>query len=131
MSNELRALRLSKKLPARDMVAVVKEIYPKYDKTIQSKCERDDEYGVRIRDDALKALYLRFDPEQLQKIKKKKAGGHKLTCRISCRLPDETYEELQKYIQKDGYKTMQDWLSDTVEKYIRRKQRAEERRKND
>jgi len=128
MSEELRKLRLSKKLPAKEMVAVVKELYPKYDKTIQSKCERGDEYGIRIREDAMEALYLKFAPEQLQEIKRKQSGGHKLKCRISCRLPDDTYTELQRYIKEDGFKTMQDWLSDTVEKYVRRKRRAHERR---
>lgn len=128
MSEELRDLRLNKKLPAKEMVSVVKEIYPKYDKTMQSKCERGSEYGIRIRQDALEALYTKFDPEKLQKDKKKKTDGHKLKCRISCRLPDEVYAELQRHIKEDGFKTMQDWLTYTVEKYIQRKQRAEERK---
>ncbi len=86
MSEELRELRISRQLPAREMVSVVKEIYPKYDKTMQSKCERGDEYGIRIRQDALEALYAKFDPEKLKKDKKKE-DGHRLKCRISCRYP--------------------------------------------
>lgn len=39
---ELRDLRISRQLPAREMVAVVQALYPKYDKTIQSKCENGD-----------------------------------------------------------------------------------------
>ena len=35
--NELRALRIDLGLPAKDMVAVVQGLYPKYDKTMQSK----------------------------------------------------------------------------------------------
>jgi len=128
MSEELRSLRLEKKLPAREMVSVVKELYPKYDKTMQSKCERGNEYGIRIRQDAMEALYTKFDPEKLLKNKKKKTSGHKLKCRISCRLPDEIYAELQRYIREDGYKTMQDWLTYTVEKYVERKKKAEERK---
>lgn len=45
MAEELRELRLSKQIPAKDMVAVVQAIYPKYDKTVQSKCENGDAYG--------------------------------------------------------------------------------------
>lgn len=118
MAEELRELRISRKLPSKEMVEVVRDIYPKYDKTMQSKCERGDEYGVQIRPDAMDALYARFDPEQLTKTKKKKGDGHKYTCRISCRLPDEQYLLLQKHTKADGYRTMQDWLTDQVKKYL-------------
>ena len=50
MAEELRELRLSKQIPAKDMVAVVQAIYPKYDKTVQSKCENGDAYGVSLRE---------------------------------------------------------------------------------
>ena len=52
MAEELRELRLSKQIPAKDMVAVVQAIYPKYDKTVQSKCENGDAYGVSLRPDS-------------------------------------------------------------------------------
>lgn len=128
MAEDLRELRISKQIPAKKMVAVVRQLYPKYDKTMQSKCERGDEYGIRIREDALEALYATFAPERLEQKQVKRSSGHKLKCRISCRLPDEVHEELLEFIKADGFKTMQDWLTDTVEKYIRRKRRARERR---
>lgn len=62
MAEELRELRLSKQIPAKDMVAVVQAIYPKYDKTVQSKCENGDAYGVSLRPDAMAALYAHFAP---------------------------------------------------------------------
>ncbi|MDD2297804.1 MAG: hypothetical protein PHX79_08335 [Sphaerochaetaceae bacterium] len=118
MAEELRELRISRKLPAKEMVSVVRAIYPKYDKTMQSKAERGDEYGIQIRPDAMNALYARFDPERIIKVKTKKGDGHKYTCRISCRLPDEHYLLLQKHTKADGYRTMQDWLTDQVKKYL-------------
>lgn len=120
MANALRELRLRCQLPAKDMVAVVQELYPKYDKTMQSKCERGSEYGVDLRPDAMEALYRRFDPGSLEARRRKKSSGHRLTCRISCRLEDEDYRVLQQYIQADGYQTMQDWLTDMVRQYIER-----------
>ena len=42
MPNSLKELRLKTKTPAKDMVAVVQTIYPKYDMTSQSKCENSD-----------------------------------------------------------------------------------------
>lgn len=128
MAEDLRELRISKQIPAKKMVAVVRQLYPKYDKTMQSKCERGDEYGIRIREDALEALYATFAPERLEQKQVKRSSGHKLKCRISCRLADEVHAELLEFISEDGYKTMQDWLTDTVDKYIRRKRRARERR---
>ena len=119
MNGELRKLRLETKTPAKEMVKVVRGIYPKYDKSMQSKCERGDEYGVQIRPDALNALYKVFAPEKMEREEPKpKSSGHRLSCRISCRLEDEIYADLVQYIKADGYKTMQDWLSDVVSDYI-------------
>lgn len=44
MAEELRELRIEKQIPAKEMVAVVQTLYPKYDKTVQSKCENGDTY---------------------------------------------------------------------------------------
>ena len=82
MAEELRELRLSKQIPAKDMVAVVQQIYPKYDKTVQSKCENGEVYGVSLRSDAMAALYAHFAPEVVEQRKAAKKDAHRLTCRI-------------------------------------------------
>lgn len=79
MAEELRELRLSKQIPAKDMVAVVQAIYPKYDKTVQSKCENGDAYGVSLRPDAMAALYAHFAPELAEGRKAVKKDAHRLT----------------------------------------------------
>ena len=119
-NDDLRDLRISKQLPARDMVAVVKTIYPKYDKTIQSKCENGDAYGVTIRPDAMMALFERFAPERLEPPKRTRHGQHRLTRRISCRLENEDYEALQQLISASGCETVQEWLTGIVRELIRR-----------
>lgn len=129
MAEELRELRLKRQLPAKEMVTVVQDIYPKYDKTMQSKCERGNEYGIQLRKDAMEALYARFDPERLTK--KKKGDGHKYTYRISCRLPDDEYTELQQLIKADGFNTIQDWLSQYVHQYILVCHHTKYKKKND
>ncbi|MCI9038083.1 MAG: hypothetical protein HFF80_10050 [Oscillospiraceae bacterium] len=118
MAEELRELRISKQIPAKDMVAVVQKLYPKFDKTVQSKCENGDAYGVSIRPDAMKALYERFAPERLEPPKRTRHGQHRLTCRISCRLENEDYEALQQLIAASGCATVQDWLTGIVRKLI-------------
>ena len=39
INNDLQILRLGKGVPAQDMVELVRKLYPKYDKTLHSKCE--------------------------------------------------------------------------------------------
>ncbi len=112
MDFDLKKIRISKNIPAKDMVEIVKAIYPRYDKTLQSKCENGNDYGVCLRKDAEKAICRAFAPE-LQK----KKDGHRLTCRISCRLETADYETLMQNIAADGYITTQDWLSDMVKRY--------------
>lgn len=118
MSDELRALRLSKNIPGRDMVDIVKPLYPKFDKTILSKCENGDAYGVDLRKDALNALYKHFDPEG--KMKPKKKDAHRLNCRISCRLETELYNKLVQMLEGSPYKTMQELLTAVITEYIRK-----------
>ncbi len=118
VAEELRELRLSKQIPAKDMVAVVQAIYPKYDKTVQSKCENGDAYGVSLRPDAMAALYAHFAPELAEGRKAVKKDAHRLTCRISARLETADYEALQRLIEAEGYATTQDWLTATVRRYI-------------
>jgi len=119
VAEELRELRLSKQIPAKDMVAVVQAIYPKYDKTVQSKCENGDAYGVSLRPDAMAALYAHFAPELAEGRKAVKKDAHRLTCRISARLETADYEALQRLIEAEGYATTQDWLTATSQRQVK------------
>lgn len=116
--NELRELRTSRGLAVKEMVAVVQKVYPKYDKTVQSKCENGDAYGVTIRKDALKILYQHFAPELLEPKKQTRHGQHRLTCRISARLENSTFAALQQKMQVDGYRSFQELVTALVVRYI-------------
>ena len=61
------------------------ETYPKYDKPLQSKCERTDLYAVELTYPAFRDLCQRFDPEGWKKYKRH-TDGHTLTCRVYGRL---------------------------------------------
>ena len=120
--NELRDLRMRRQLPVKDMVEVVRTLYPKFDKTVQSKCENGRAYGVSLRPDALEALYRAFDPEALESRRRLKKEKHRLTCRISARLEDDDYKALQQHLEADGYSTMQELLTDLVRRYLKEKE---------
>lgn len=82
MPNSLKELRLKTKTPAKDMVAVVQTIYPKYDMTSQSKCENSDAYGICLTQKAMKALYAKFDPDGSIRKHLRTADQHRL--KTSC-----------------------------------------------
>lgn len=132
-SFDLRALRLESGASGKEMVKVVQMIYPKYDKTIQSKCERGNEYGIQLRSDAAAALIARFapgcefSPEEPVPVQKRatRHGMHRLKNSIRCRLPSDIYVELLARIKEDGG-TIQAWMTHQVQKYLAEK-RVEKR----
>lgn len=133
--NELYRMRASQNIPAADMVAVVKELYPRFDKPLLSKVQRPELYGVDLRQDALNALREKYStsavatdadasPEAAPS-RSTAHDDHRLKCRIMCRLEDDEYLELLRHIKQDGYHTMQAWLQAMVRRYLKRKNRKE------
>ena len=112
--NSLVTLRLVKNLPVRDMVEVVRVLYPKYDKIIQSKCEHGDEYGVQIRPDAFQALMEKFAPEI---VKRRARDKKRNTGRIQVRLTEVVAAKLRKALEEDGT-TVQAWIEKQVYAYL-------------
>lgn len=117
MGNELRNLRIELGLPAKEIVEIVRTIYPKYDKTMQSKCERGEEYGVVLQPDAMSALRKQLDPLG-KTVDKRKKDRHRLTKRLHCRLDDTTYQVLQRKMETDGYGTSQQLLEALIRDYL-------------
>ncbi len=114
VADELRKLRLGKKLSQQQIVDVIRRDHPKFDKTTLSKAERGDEYGVIIKRAALDALYRKFAPEMLPVAKRDRGGKHNLSKSIFCRLPPEEKDELLKNL---GDQTVQDWLAEMVRQF--------------
>ena len=100
-----------------EVVEEVQKLYPRFDRPLESKVERD--YGVELQNDAMNLLIHTFLPELEESIKRHRNGRHKLTKRISARLPDKMYDELLKMIRKKGYSSMQAWLTAVVTWYLK------------
>lgn len=111
--NELKDLRVLSGIPAPVIADAVKQVFPKFDRYLLSKCEQSDLYGVALLPRGMKAVRA-LAPE----ITPKKKDGHRNQFRIYCRMDSATYTELFWRIQEDGYKTMQDWMLDQVLNYI-------------
>lgn len=116
--NDLRDLRLRKEIPVAAMVKIVRRQYPRYDKHLQSKCERSSVYGVRLCDDAMDTLIKTYDPQEAKP--KRKPENRKLPCRISCRMTVEDYNRLMDQVAAEGFQTTQDWLLSHIKRYLER-----------
>lgn len=118
-NNRLRALRLKKGIRAQEMIIAVRKLYPRYDKHLQSKCERTELYGVELCQDAMDTLITKYAPEELPP--EKKPEFRNLPCRISCRMTVRDYNLLMDCIREEGFQTNQDWLLSHIKKYLKLK----------
>lgn len=110
--NELRAFRKAALLTARDVVNILKVDFPMIDKTVISKCEHSELYGVCLCRSARDLLYGKY-PEAARKAKNaargRKADRHTNTRRITIRLSDDEKLRLQQRLDASG-KTARDIL---------------------
>lgn len=114
--NELKDLRVSHAIAARDMAETVQALYPRFDRYLLSKCEASDQYGVELRRDALRQLYMRFAPEAWKK--RRSRDRHLRKRSIRCRLNESTYQALLTIIHKAGFSTVQDWLESQINVFV-------------
>ena len=119
MLSELTRLRVSRQIPAKEIVAVVQKEYPSFDKVMLSKCERGDKYGVTLKPHVMDKIIDELAPDAREPIRRRIRGGHRLTHRIMCRLENDEYDLLQQLRERDGYKTMQDLISDLIKNYVK------------
>lgn len=118
VKNSLRRLRLMTGLPSSTLIRTVREIYPGYDKSLQSKCERTEEYGVELCEAGMEALILTHAPH-LHKTPPKPENRRR-PCRVSCRLAPAEFEQLQLLISAKGFGTVQEYLHQLIIRQIRR-----------
>jgi hypothetical protein len=118
VTNPLKRLRLTTGLPASTLVQAVRTNYPRYDKSLQSKCEKTDEYGVELCKEAMNALIKTYAPDLPKRGPKTERRSK--PCRVSCRLTEADYAQLQLLIQAKGHATMQDYLHQLLIRQIRR-----------
>lgn len=117
-ANPLTALRVNNGLKAKEVVTVVRDVYPKFDKPLLSKCEHPDQYGVELLPPGMEALRVAFGlPDEPGK--PWKADSHRRTCRISARLTEPDYEALQRKLRA-GNLTAQEWIEGHVHQYLKK-----------
>lgn len=110
--SELRDLRILSGIPAAEIADAVKQVFPKFDRHLLSKCEHPDLYGITLLPRGMKAARALVPEAQ------KKKDTHKNNSRIYCRMDEDTYKRLIAQIHRDGFKTVQDWIMDQVLAYL-------------
>lgn len=116
----VKEFRESKGLDGKQVVSLVRETAPKFDKFLLSKVENPDQYGVRLLDEVEQNLLDTFG-ERAEKPPKKEA--RKKPCRVSFRLGKMKMRRLQEALATEGFQTMQQcmeyivtcWLEERVD----------------
>ena len=112
---DLKSFREERNVAACDIVAVMREQYPGYDKTLQSKVERPDRYGIRLVNDAERLINEAF-AKTAQEARRR--DNRRLKARIQCRMTKTELERLQHALNADGYDTIQAGLTAIIKKYL-------------
>lgn len=116
MSEKIRIFRAKKSLKGSDVVEVVQELYPRFDKVMLSKCENGDLYGVDLRRDAMKLLVERFAPERAENAATR--DYHSQGYQIRCRIPESERRQLQQALTAN-HTTIQSWMRGIIRNYIK------------
>lgn len=115
---DVKQFRMERGLPAKRIVAVVREQYPKYDKALHSKIERPELYGIQLVRGAERLLEEAFAgtaPES------RRRENRRLPARLQCRVSRTDYRRLQLAFRSDGFGTMQSGLAHIIHSYLERK----------
>lgn len=112
---KVKEFREERGLLASQVVDVVRERYPGYDKYLNSKVENPEKYGIRLVNDAeqmLEGAYLKTAPVS------RKPDKRRLPHKIQCRLSKTEYDRLQHALRADGYDTVQAGIAALITQYL-------------
>lgn len=111
----VKEFREERGLIQKEVIAVIQERYPGYDKPLNSKVENPEKYGVRLVNDAeqmLEDAFLKTSPIA------RKPDKCRLPQRVQCRLSKPVYERLQQALKRDGYDTVQAGITAIIDRYL-------------
>lgn len=112
---QVKAFREERGITCGQIVGVVREQYPKYDKYLHSKVERPEEYGVRLVNGAERLLEEAFAKTAPTPDKRDR---RRLPARIQCRLSKTEYGRLQQALKRAGFDTIQAGLAYIINCYL-------------
>ena len=125
---DVRAFQEGAGIRPKELIGVLRERYPKYDKSLHSKVCSPEKYGVRLLEQAEQLLLEEFGtgPEcspQTGQGNAVKRDKRRLPCRIYARLTESEYAALQQAIKASGCLTVQEYLRKLIRKDLKRRER--------
>lgn len=106
----------------KDVVPVIRNIFPRYDAQLHSKVERPEQYGIELCREAEDAIRAHFLIYPIKSSKPRSHDNRTMPCRIYGRLEKGLYSRLQTALKADGYASTQDWMHDAVVEYLKSKE---------
>lgn len=118
-------VRISNDIPAKVFVDAVRGAgFRKYDKALQSKVERPDQYGIRLLESAEAAVLAAIGERP---VKPHRSDGHRVKDRVSCRLTKPVYRQLQQAQKRCGHSTMQTLVETIILDWLKKEESHVER----
>ena len=93
---------------------MVQTLYPGYDRFLHSKVDNGAKYGVRLRADAERLLLEHFAEKPR---KSPKTVRRSKPCRITARLSEPVFEQLQRAMRESG-QTMQTYIEQIIIQHL-------------
>lgn len=118
----VKEFREERGIYAAQVVDVIRERYPGYDKYLNSKVENPEKYGIRLVNDAEQMLE---DAFQRTVPTSRKPDRRRLPSRIQCRLSKTTFDQLQQAFRAAGFDTMQAGMQHLIVSYLSREVQQE------
>lgn len=125
---DVRAFQEGAGIRPKELIGVLRERYPKYDKSLHSKVCSPEKYGVRLLEQAEQLLLEEFGTgpacsPQTGQGNAVKRDKRRLPCRIYARLTESEYAALQQAIKASGCLTVQEYLRKLIRKDLKRRER--------
>lgn len=118
VNNPLKRLRLQTGVLPSKIIETVQVNYPRFNLNLYANCERTQESGIELCEDAFQSVVEAHAPQWDKK--GPTTDRHLLPCRVSCRLTEIEYNRLQAIVLAKGFETMQAFLAVTLRDKIRR-----------
>lgn len=107
--NDLSTVMRLKGISHRSMVNLMQTEFKGFDSPLLSKVRNPQKYGVVLHPRGY---------ELLEALPARRKDNRKLKMRVYGRLTEEEYRKLLIYLEKDGYKSVQDFIRDKVQEYL-------------
>lgn len=127
---DYKAYRAEKNIQSRDMIAAMRDAYPKYGKPTQCMIDNPEKYGVCLTPAAEQLLSARFGQAVKSAPRTRRKPNRAKPNRLFVRLSDELYSEVKRLMGQTNCNSMQDFLETLLLAFVEKSKKHEAQRDN-